>query len=68
MANKQAGPRFVCQKCGAQYAEDFPQQWGRLPETIGVGPEPCCVALVRDPTHPGVESYGVCRGQLHYYE
>jgi hypothetical protein len=59
-------PPLVCAACGYE-PEWTRDDWGRHPETHGVGPDPVCSALVEDTrftmpdgTHPGM----ICRGTL----
>lgn len=57
-------PQFVlnCTKCGAVQPMEINNEWGRHPGTQGLGPRPCCPALVD--ARRGTGAQEVCRGML----
>ena len=56
-------PRFglTCVKCSKVHPLEVQNEWGKHPGTQGLGPRPCCPALV---DVPGREGQAACRGML----
>jgi hypothetical protein len=62
--------KLVCARCGYTPEWDI-QDWGRHPETHGVGPDPVCPNLIIDSRFPVAEGtpkshvpMQLCRGTL----
>jgi hypothetical protein len=64
---------YKCVRCGATYPDNLQDWWGRTHETVGMGTEPVCTALVVQKNLPPVPGSNppeypkaVCRGGLFF--